>query len=97
MTDMNDRRFEGKVGTYEVWYLTWNDPKTDCGYWLRYVIESPNSGEPYGEYWFARFDPQVSAALNELTSRAPFLKLLGSYPMDRLLPEHSPVSAESAS
>lgn len=61
MTDMNHRRFEGKVGTYEVWYLTWNDPKTDCGYWLRYVIESPNTGEPYGEYWFARFDPKDPA------------------------------------
>jgi chorismate mutase/prephenate dehydratase len=43
-----------------------------------------------------RDDPQVSAALNELTSRAPFLKLLGSYPMDRPLPEHSPMGAEGA-
>jgi chorismate mutase/prephenate dehydratase len=40
-----------------------------------------------------RDDAKVAAALDELTSRAPFLKLLGSYPIDRLLPEHPPTTS----
>jgi chorismate mutase / prephenate dehydratase len=35
-------------------------------------------------------DAKVAAALGELSGKAPYLKLLGSYPIDRLLPEHSP-------
>ena len=30
-----------------------------------------------------RDDPPVKAALDELAAKAPFLKLLGSYPADR--------------
>jgi hypothetical protein len=58
MTELNTRRLADQRGTYEVWYLTWNDPKTDCGFWLRYIIESPNEGPTRGELWFARFDPR---------------------------------------
>jgi chorismate mutase/prephenate dehydratase len=36
-----------------------------------------------------RDDPPVAAALGELAAKAAFLKLLGSYPADRLLPEHA--------
>jgi len=46
-------------GVYEVWYLTWNDPRTDQGFWLRYITEAPTDGGPLrGELWFARFDPR---------------------------------------
>jgi len=41
-----------------------------------------------------RDDTKVAAALSELSGKAPFLKLLGSYPIDRLLPEHSPPTAK---
>nr|HEX4317708.1 hypothetical protein [Kofleriaceae bacterium] len=64
-----DNLRRGRPGTYEVWYATWNDPRTGDGFWLRYVIEShANAGraaapeavrseiEPdYAEVWFARF------------------------------------------
>lgn len=55
-----------QTGVYEVWYTTWNDPKTDQGFWLRFITEVPRPGtggappfgeEPRGELWFARFDP----------------------------------------
>src|SRR4029077_2403887 len=49
---------DAKRGVYEVWYATWNHPGTDQGFWLRYVIEAPLAREPYGELWFARFDPK---------------------------------------
>jgi hypothetical protein len=54
----NYRRWnDASRGVYEVWYMTWNDPRTGQGYWLRYLTESPTQGEPRGELWFTRFDP----------------------------------------
>ena len=55
--ELNHRKWH-EPGTYEVWYLTWNDPKTDEGYWLRYLSEAPVTGSARGELWFARFDPR---------------------------------------
>src|SRR5688572_18557858 len=64
----NHRRWApDAAGVYEVWYLTWNHPQTDQGFWLRYITEAPVRGTggapPYGEapraeLWFARFDPK---------------------------------------
>jgi hypothetical protein len=54
----NLRRTDGECGVYEVWYLTWNHPETDQGFWLRYTTETPTQGAPRGELWFARFDPR---------------------------------------
>lgn len=54
----NHRRWDGHApGRYEVWYLTWNDPATGDGFWLRYTLEAPlpGHGEPYAQLWFARF------------------------------------------
>jgi hypothetical protein len=45
-------------GVYEVWYMTWNHPSTNQGFWLRYITEAPVDGPPRAELWFARFDPQ---------------------------------------
>ncbi len=63
----NFRRWNStSSGVYEVWYTTWNHPKTDQGFWLRFITEAPRPGSggapPYGEapraeLWFARFDP----------------------------------------
>ena len=66
----NVRRWPAdRRSVYEVWYTTWNDPKTGQGYWLRFIYKSPAPGkqvphvgdEPFGELWFARFDPQNPA------------------------------------
>ena len=66
--DDNRRRFApDKHGVYEVWYMTWNDPRTGQGFWLRFITEAPVVGSggvpgfgeaPRGELWFARFDPK---------------------------------------
>lgn len=54
----NHRRFlDAARGVYEVWYLTWNDPASGQGFWLRYTTEAPLDGDPRAELWFARFDP----------------------------------------
>ncbi len=62
----NVRRYAPDAhGMYEVWYTTWNDPRTGEGYWLRFIIEAPVAGTggvpgfgeaTRGEVWFARFD-----------------------------------------
>ncbi len=58
----NHRRWtDATRGVYEVWYLTWNDPKSGQGYWLRYITEAPHQGEPRGELWFTRSDPRDPA------------------------------------
>lgn len=64
----NVRRWRpDQPGVYEVWYATWNDPRTDQGFWLRFITEAPVLGSggvpPFGEaargeLWFARFDPK---------------------------------------
>ena len=64
----NVRRYKPDArGMYEVWYTTWNDPKTGQGFWLRFIIEAPVAGcggvpgfgeATRGELWFARFDPE---------------------------------------
>jgi len=60
MTEQFNHRHwdDRRRGIYEVWYLTWNDPQTGQGFWLRYIDECPSRGEHRGELWFARFDPK---------------------------------------
>lgn len=88
--DDNLPRWDGqRRGFYEVWYLTWTDPATGDGCWLRYVIEAPLAGvgEPYAQLWFARLcarDPARSFAINRrfpiaslALGRAPFEVRIG--------------------
>src|SRR6185503_988187 len=50
---LNHRQWPAdRRGVYEVWYLTWNHAATGQGFWLRYISESPDVGEPRGELWF---------------------------------------------
>ncbi len=59
MTERHNVRHwtDDRRGVYEVWYMTWNHPGTDQGFWLRYITEAPVDGPPRAELWFARFDP----------------------------------------
>jgi hypothetical protein len=57
-TDNTTRWTPDRRGHYEVYYLTWNHPGTDQGFWLRYTLEAPLDGDPRAELWFARFDPR---------------------------------------
>lgn len=52
----NRRRWDGKPGHYEVWYLTLNHRPTRTGAWLRYTLEAPMAGEARAALWFAHFD-----------------------------------------
>ncbi|HWM84906.1 MAG TPA: hypothetical protein VNO33_03685, partial [Kofleriaceae bacterium] len=55
----NRRRWDGRPGHYEVWYLTLNHRPSRTGAWLRYTLEAPLGGEAHAALWFAHFDARV--------------------------------------
>jgi hypothetical protein len=61
-------------GRHEVWYLTWNDPATEHGFWLRHIIKHPvdGHGDMRGELWFARFDPKNPARTFGVHKHVPY-------------------------
>jgi Tocopherol cyclase len=53
----NRRRWDGRPGHYEVWYLTLNHRPSRTGAWLRYTLEAPvGGGDAHAGLWFAHFD-----------------------------------------
>jgi hypothetical protein len=52
----NLSRMTGRSG-YEVWFLTFTDPETGAGYWIRSTHRVPARGSHEAGVWFARFDP----------------------------------------
>lgn len=64
-----------QAGHYEVWYLTCNHNPTRTGFWIRYVIEAPRAGEPYGMLWFAAFDADDPTRTVALHTRVPITSL----------------------
>ena len=53
----NISRVTGRSGVYEVWFITFTDPVTGRGYWIRSTYIAPKRGEASAGVWFARFDP----------------------------------------
>ena len=51
----NARRWNGRPGHYEVWYITLNHG--DRGYWIRTTLRAPLDGPPEGALWFVEFVP----------------------------------------
>jgi hypothetical protein len=48
----------GQGTGYEVWFLTFTDPASGQGFWIRSTITNPTGdADPRPEVWFARFDP----------------------------------------
>lgn len=54
---MNELRWEGERGHYEVWYLTLTEPLSGCGAWIRYTLLAPLVGEATCSIWFLAMDP----------------------------------------
>lgn len=67
-------------GKYEVWYTTWNHPRTGQGFWLRFITEAPldGRGESRGELWFARFDPARPEKTFAIHKRFPWSQIASS-------------------
>lgn len=54
---MNELRWDGTPGHYEVYYLTMCDPRSGCGAWIRYTMLAPLVDEPTCALWFLWMDP----------------------------------------
>lgn len=48
----------GSRGTYEGWYVCFNDPAAGRGWWIRYSLLAPSDGSagPRSQVWFMRTD-----------------------------------------
>lgn len=53
---MNERRYEGKPGHVESWFLRANDPDSPRALWLKMTILAPLQGPAVAETWFIWFD-----------------------------------------
>jgi hypothetical protein len=79
-------RWDGRRrGWYEVYYLKWNDPKTETAAWVRYTMTSPlpGRGKPYCELWGIFFDAARPERCLALKDRFPIS--LFSWDSDRFL------------
>lgn len=53
----NVHRVPGRAGVYEAWFLTFTEPITGRGYWIRSTYLAPRKGSASAGVWFAQFDP----------------------------------------
>jgi hypothetical protein len=55
----NDLQWHGEAGHYEVYYLTFTDPATGVGFWIRYtmVAPEPGAGQATCSLWLCAMDP----------------------------------------
>ena len=56
----NAMQWDGEPGHYEVWYVTFTDPATGVGFWIRYTMVAPLPGtrEPATcSLWLMAMDP----------------------------------------
>jgi hypothetical protein len=86
----NAMQWQGGPGHYEVWYLTFTDPATGVGFWIRYTMVAPlpqTGAEATCSLWVMAMDPQdparnvgrkVSFPVSELRATAePFELRIG--------------------
>jgi hypothetical protein len=53
----NALRWDGAHGHYEVYYLTFTDPGSGVGVWIRYTMLAPLSSPATAALWFLAMDP----------------------------------------
>ena len=61
----NAMQWDGEPGHYEVWYVTFTDPATGVGFWIRYTMVAPLPGtgeEATCSLWLMAMDPADPAA-----------------------------------
>jgi len=50
-------RWKGHGGLHEAWFLTFTDPASGRGYWIRSSLLGHKEADPSAGVWFAQFDP----------------------------------------
>ena len=56
MGDLNDLRWDGGPGHYEVWFVTLTDRASGVGMWIRFAMHAPLDGPADCSLWFAAMD-----------------------------------------
>ena len=70
----------GKRGHYEGWFVAFNNPAEEAGYWLRYSMVAPSDTgrEPVAEVWFMRTDRAASERNRALRATYPVQQLVAT-------------------
>ncbi|MFN2464873.1 MAG: hypothetical protein ABR598_01255 [Candidatus Dormibacteria bacterium] len=79
--DMSGNRMRwqpGRRGHYEGWFVAFNSPEAEAGYWIRYSMVAPseNGREPVAQTWFMRTDRSVSPRNRALRTTFPIAELV---------------------
>ncbi|MDQ6747218.1 MAG: hypothetical protein M3010_03810 [Candidatus Dormibacteraeota bacterium] len=79
----------GRRGHYEGWFVAFNNPAEEAGYWIRYSMVAPTdeSREPIAQAWFMRTDRGASPRHRALRT---------TFPIDRMVTTSRPFSVEMA-
>lgn len=56
----NALQWDGRPGHYEVYYVTFTDPSTGVGVWIRYTLLAPDADPATCALWFLAMDPRRS-------------------------------------
>lgn len=67
MPGLNELRWNGSAGHYEVHYLTTTDPQTGVGLWIRQTMLAPTAGEATCSIWFIATFPDGPAVARKQT------------------------------
>jgi hypothetical protein len=57
MKRWNELQWDGNPGHYEVYYLTFTDPATRVGFWVRYTMVAPLTERATCSLWLCAMDP----------------------------------------
>lgn len=74
LDEANRPRCRDQAGTYEVWYLTVNQPAERRGFWLRYTTFNPgptSDAEPHSALWAFAFHRDLPDRNQALKQRLP--------------------------
>ena len=71
---------DGKRGHYEGWFVAFNNPAAEAGYWLRYSMVAPSQGsrEPFAQVWFMRTDRSAATRNRAVRTTFPIKELVAT-------------------
>jgi hypothetical protein len=70
----------GKQGHYEAWFVAFNNPEEEAGYWIRYSMVAPAGGsrEPFAQVWFMRSDRHQDTRNRAVRTTFPIAQLIAT-------------------
>src|SRR5947208_2185776 len=63
LDSLKEMRWNGRSrGHFEAWYATMNQVSSKAGFWIRYAMVAPRTGENRAQVWFTSLVPGASEA-----------------------------------